>query len=256
MTRDGKFPVEEYLITRAFHQDAMVWLGSPAPHHRRRQPEITAPAAGLATLRITKDGQMPDSDASPTSQTAHRGGFWTFWTTLPGILTGVAALLTAIVGLITVLNRPGRDRSVTANDKATPTASSSAPEPGATPSSSPVGVLAKGHLAMRSPDDADLEKGLVGSGVSGGDLYLYCSGIDCLLNPMSSLMTVTEGRGDKASCTAALRSRRDGAVHLQQLRAGQILCVQTADGHIGALENLGLPGVGSTEFTFDYTLFR
>jgi hypothetical protein len=208
--------------------------------------------------RIHKDGQMPDSDSSPTSQTAHRGGFWTFWTTLPGILTGIAALVTAIVGLITVLNRPGRERNITANDKTVPMPSSSASaEPRATSSASPEGVFAKGRLTMKSPDGADLEKGLVGSAVTGGgDLYLYCSGVDCILNPMSSLMTVTEGPGDKASCASALRSRRDGAVRLQQLKAGQILCVQTADGHIGALEVRGLPGVGSIEFAFDYTLFR
>jgi hypothetical protein len=199
---------------------------------------------------------MPDSDASPTSQTARHGGFWTFWTTLPGILTGVAALLTAIVGLVTVLNRTGRERSVAANDKVMPIPSSST-EPRATSSSPPEGVFAKGRLTMKSPDGADLEKGLAGSAVTGGaDLYLSCSGVDCLLNPMSSLMSVTEGPGDKASCTSALRSRRDGAVRLQQLRAGQVLCVQTSDGHIGALEILGLPGVGSTEFAFDYTLFR
>lgn len=200
---------------------------------------------------------MPDPNPSPTSQPTRPGGFWMFWTTLPGILTGVAALLTAIVGLITMLNRPGRERNVTANDKPNPTPISSTPGPRATSTSSPEGVFAKGRLTMKSPDGADLEKGLVGAAVSGGeDLYLYCSGVDCLLNPMSSLMSVTEGAGDKASCTSALRSRRDGAVRLQQLKAGQILCVQTADGHIGALEILGLPGVGSIEFTFDYTLFR
>lgn len=200
---------------------------------------------------------MPDSNSSPTSQTANRGGFWTFWTTLPGILTGVAALITASVGLITLLNRPGRERNITANDKTIPMPSSSTSAPSATSSAPPAGVFAKGRLTMKSPDGADLEKGLAGSAVTGGgDLYLYCSGVECLLNPMSSLMTVTEGPGDKASCASALRSRRDGTVRLQQLRAGQILCVQTADGHIGALEILGLPGVGSTEFVFDYTLFR
>ena len=207
--------------------------------------------------RIAKDGQMPDSDSSPTSLAARRGGFWMFWTTLPGILTGVAALLTAIVGLITMLNRPGRERNVTANDKLIPTPSSSTSGPRATSSSPREGVFASGRLTMKSPDEADLEKGLVGSAVTAGaDLYLYCTGVDCLLNPMTSLMSVTEGPGDKTSCTSALRSRRDGAVRLQQLKTGQILCVQTADGHIGAIEILGLPGVGSTEFAFDYTLFR
>jgi len=33
-------------------------------------------------------------------QTGGAGRFWSFWTTLPGILTGVAAVLTAIIGLV------------------------------------------------------------------------------------------------------------------------------------------------------------
>jgi hypothetical protein len=200
---------------------------------------------------------MPDSDTStsPTSQAARRGGFWMFWTTLPGILTGIAALITASVGLITVLNRPGRERSTSANDKTIPAQSNATPGPMVKSSASPDSVFAQGRLTMKSPDGADLEKGLVGS-VGGEDLYLHCSGVDCLLNPMGSLMTVMDGPGDKASCTAALRSRREGALPLDRTRVGQTLCIQTTDGHVGTLEILGLPGVGSIEFAFSYTLFR
>ena len=196
---------------------------------------------------------MPESDSSPGAQSARRSGFWTFWTTLPGILTGIAAVITASVGLITMLNRPGRERSVTANDRAIPAQGNPRAEPTPTSSSVPPGVFSQGRLTMKSPDGADLENGIAGSG---GDLYLYCSGIECLLNPMSSLMSVTEGPGDKASCIAALRSRRDGAVGLQDLRVGQILCIQTPEGHVGSLKIVSLPGVGSIEFIFDYILFR
>ena len=198
---------------------------------------------------------MPDSDTSPTSQAARRGGFWMFWTTLPGILTGIAALVTASVALITALNRPRPERGVAATDKAIPTQSNPASGPMVKSSAPPDGVFAQGRLTMKSPDGADLEKGLVGS-VTGEDLYLHCSGVECLLNPMGSLITVMDGPGDKASCTAALRSRRDGALSLQRSRVGQTLCIQTTEGHVGALEILGLPGVGSIEFTFSYTLFR
>lgn len=196
---------------------------------------------------------MPDSDSSRGSQAPRPGGFWTFWTTLPGILTGIAALITASVGLITALNRSGRERTVAPSDK--PASAQSAPvsQPAPTPSVPPQGVLAQGRITMKSPDGADLENGIAGKG---GDLYLYCSGIECLLNPMSSLLSVTDGPGDKASCAAALRSRREGAVRLQDLKVGQMLCVQTAKGHIGSLKIVGLPGVGSIEFVFDYTLFR
>ena len=39
--------------------------------------------------------RMPD-EPSPD----RKGGFLAFWTTLPGILTGLAALITAIVGAV------------------------------------------------------------------------------------------------------------------------------------------------------------
>lgn len=196
---------------------------------------------------------MPESEPTSGSPAARRSAFWT---TLPGILTGIAAVITASVGLITILTRPGRERSGTSADK--PAATSSAPrsEPVATPSSPTAGVFAQGRITMRSPDNADLEKGLAGTGVTGEDLYLYCSGTDCLLNPMSSLMSVTDGPGDKASCAATLASRREGALRLQDMKTGEVLCIQTSDAHIGSLKILGLPGVGSNEFVFSYTLYR
>lgn len=199
---------------------------------------------------------MSGSDPTPGSQAARRGGFWTFWTTLPGILTGFAAVVTAIVGLITLLNGLGGEQNNTGGNQVVPGRSISTSGPPTTSNSPSDGVFAQGRLTMKSPDDADLEKGVVGPGVSGGDLYLYCSGVDCILNSMSSLMTTTDGPGKKSSCTAALTSRQDGALYLRQLRTGETLCVQTADGHIGALRILGLPGVGTIEFVFSYTLWR
>jgi hypothetical protein len=114
---------------------------------------------------------------------------------------------------------------------------------------------------MKSPDDADLEQGVVGLGVSGGDLYLYCSGQQCLLNAIGSgLMTTTDGPGNKSACTAALNSRHDLTLDLTQLstakRLEKTLCVQTKESRIGALRILGVPGVGTAEFVFSYTLWR
>jgi len=215
-------------------------------------------AGALPPTPTAKDDHMSGSDPTPGSQAARRGGFWTFWTTLPGILTGFAAVITAIVGFITLLNGLGGERNNTGANQGVPGQGQSISTSGpTTASSSPSnGVFIQGRLTMKSPDDADLEKGVVGPGVSGGDLYLYCSGVDCLLNSMSSLLTATEGPGTKSSCTAALTSRHDQALDLRQLRKGETLCVQTADGHIGALRILGLPGVGTIEFVFSYTLWR
>jgi hypothetical protein len=204
---------------------------------------------------------MSGSDPTPGSQKARRSGFVTFWTTLPGILTGSAAVITAIVGLITLLNglgggqHNGGQHNGTANQVPVEIASSSGPATASSHLSNGIYVQ-RNRFAMKSPDDADLETAVVGSGLSRGDLYLYCSGTQCLLNAMSSLMTATEDRGTKSSCIAALSSRHDQALDLGNLRTGETLCVQTQEGHVGALRILGLPGVGTIEFTFSYILWN
>ena len=199
---------------------------------------------------------MSGSDPVPRSQDTGRGGFWTFWTTLPGILTGTAALLTAIVGVLTLSNGSAVERGNPAVDSASPAAASPGAEAPTSPPDLPsAGIFAQGQLTMRSPDSADLEAGLVGTSPPGYDLYLHCTGVSCILNAMSSLLTVADGASDKAACMDALRARRDQALYLTELREGQALCVQTADGHVGSLRILGLPGVGSIEFVFSYTLW-
>lgn len=200
---------------------------------------------------------MSDSDPAPSSGSNGGGGFRVFWTTLPGILTGCAALLTAVAGLVTLLNGsagdPGdRPIATVAPAPATPPAANAA-SPADSASS---GVFAHGRLTMRSPDSADLETGLVGSSPPGYDLYLHCSGVDCILNAMSSLLTVADGATDRTSCVAALSARRDQALYLTNLRTGQTLCLQTADGHVGSLRIVELPGAGSINFVFSYTLWR
>jgi len=92
--------------------------------------------------------------------------------------------------------------------------------------------------------------------LSSVDLYLYCSGTQCLLNAMRSLMTTIDGTGAKSSCIAALSSRHDQALDLGHLRTGETLCIQTEEGHVGALRILTLPGAGTIEFTFSYTLWN
>jgi hypothetical protein len=211
---------------------------------------------------------MSGNDAQPGSQAPRRGGFWTFWTTVPGILTGIAALVTAVVGLITVLhgfggganNAGASDHASGLPSQAASLQTPSASGPTAASSNQPQGVFVQGTLRMKSPDDADLEQGVVGLGVSGGDLYLYCSGQECLLNAIGSgLMTTTDGSADKSACTAALNSRHDQVLDLPQLRTakrlGRTLCVQTEESRIAALQILGVPGVGTPEFAYSYTVW-
>jgi len=200
---------------------------------------------------------MSGSDPTPGSQAPRRSGFLTFLTTLPGILTGSAAVITAIVGLITLLNGLGGGQNNNGANQAGPEQIRSTSGPTTASSRLSNGVfIQRSRFTMKSPDDADLETGVVGSGLSGVDLYLYCSGTQCLLNAMRSLMTTIGGPGTKSSCIAALGSRHDQALDLGHLRTGERLCIQTQEGHVGAVRILGLPGVGATEFTFSYTLWN
>ena len=209
------------------------------------------------------------ADPDPAHPAGSRG-FWAFWTTMPGILTGVAALVTAIVGLITLLNSLDEDgndpvssgspsqavASTTSPDQDVASTTSQSQITATTGSSSQTGgVLAQRQLTMKSPELADLEKGVVGSTISGGDLYLYCSG-SCLLNAMGGQLTTVENAGNKSECAAALSSRQEQALDPSALNEDEVLCVQTSDGHIAALRILGLPGGGTGEFVFSYTLWR
>jgi hypothetical protein len=203
-----------------------------------------------------------------------RGEFRAFWTTLPGVLTGVAAVLTAVVALLTLWG--GGDDADTAPAPASTAAERSTPgdaESGggdsgggsatdtpaarATPPSS-ADVLAQGELTMRTPEDADLERGLVGASVDGADLYLFCDAGTCLLTNMGSgqLLTTAPGPVDRAGCVSALRMRQDGALRLSQVPPGWWLCLQTSEGHIAAVEPTHLPDVGAVELSLRYTVWR
>jgi hypothetical protein len=108
---------------------------------------------------------MSGSNPAPGSQAARRGGFWTFWTTLPGILTGLAALVTAIVGLLALFNGGGgRQSNAPASGSAlglpnqgSPQTTSTSTQAAAT-SRLPGGVFSNGKIRMKSPDDADPKK--------------------------------------------------------------------------------------------------
>src|SRR5262249_42624030 len=184
--------------------------------------------------------------------------------------TGTAAIITAIVGLITLLsNLGGNAKGALSVDQTSnspsPAVVTTTPWSRTTPTSSspttssplPDGVLVQSQLTMRSPDEADLEKGIVGPTIREADLYLYCSGGRCALNAVGSgIMSTINGLANKSTCIAALSSRNDNGMETSRLNKGDTLCIQTNDGHVGALQILGLPGVGTMEFSFSYTLWR
>src|SRR2546423_7306305 len=92
---------------------------------------------------------MPDEPSSD-----RRSGFLAFWTTLPGILTGLAALLTAIVGAVGLWKSQGGGNSGTSSESLVATSTA---ETGAS------GGATGGHgrLTLVRNDSADLERGQI-----------------------------------------------------------------------------------------------
>jgi hypothetical protein len=203
------------------------------------------------------DESGPPDDHKP----AGRGRFWTFWTTLPGILTGVAALITAMISLFTVFHTSGHGLSGTAASTRTTRFMPSSESTSATAlvSQAP-GVLAQGQLSQRPGENADLEGGRVGNGVASGDLSLLGNGVGGGVYELTSLggplAPLDGGTVDKAACTAALNAHSDGYEYLSQFHVGSALCVDTSKNHVAALRIISLPGVGDSRFVYDYTVWQ
>ena len=189
---------------------------------------------------------------TPTSEAEGKGkGFLAFWTTLPGILTGVAAVLTAIVGLITVLHS-GSSGSSTAS----PSGQASVTTSAATQSTpSPVaGVLAQGRLAMTRGDSGDLERGVIeistNSDVTFGPEvtpFLHAAG--------TAFLAPTQGPASKGACTTALGARHDAFESLPRLDT-KLICVSTNEGHVAVVRIVSLPGVGSAQLVLESTVWQ
>jgi hypothetical protein len=183
-----------------------------------------------------------------------RGGFWAFWSTLPGVLTALAALVTAVVGLGSLFIGSG-DRTnapSTSRGAVPPTASSPSGASSGDRSTGGLaqGMLTQGRLTMAEGDTADLEHGLVGQPPS-DDLLFYTHDF---IN--SAGMAPAPEQADKATCVSALSTRHDTVKDVTQLSVGSLLCLQTADGHVAALRIDSLPGPGAPDVAFTYTVWR
>jgi hypothetical protein len=195
---------------------------------------------------------MPEEDAGKVT----KGGFLAFWTTLPGILTGVAAVITASLGLATFLhsNKPSVRAAVTPSTDTQPAATTVATS--ATGAAAGAAILAHGRLSLRRGDEADLETGVIENSLS----------TDLSFGPESTPWLHTAGGGDsffapvpgeptKARCVSALTHRRDPFEELPDLGTRWV-CVSTNEGHVAAVEILALPGVGNSELRLAYTVWR
>ena len=184
---------------------------------------------------------MPDEPSSD-----RKGGFLAFWTTLPGILTGVAALITAIVGAIGLWKSQSDGNSTgSANQPVTVTS--------ATKTGTSSGHVARGRLSLVRGDSADLERGQIGNSTN-ADVIFGPESTPTLLPAASAFLAPAQARPTKQSCTSALGARHDTSEIVSQLDTNRI-CVSTTEGHVAVVRIISAPGVGSAKLVLRYTVW-
>jgi hypothetical protein len=184
---------------------------------------------------------MPDE---PSSE--RRGGFLAFWTTLPGILTGVAALITAIVGAIGLWRSQSDGNSAGSTNQ--PVTATSAAQTGTSS-----GHVARGRLSLVRGDWADLERGQVGNSTD-ADVTFGPGTTPTLLSAGSAFLAPAQARPTKRSCTTALRARHDTSEIVSELDTNRVR-VSTTEGHVAVARIISAPGVGSAKLVLGYTVW-
>jgi len=202
----------------------------------------------------------PSSDSDDNGNS----GFLTFWTTLPGILTGVAAVITAIVGLVTLLSSVGNDSKRPAATvgpaQVTTTAPSSTTAPAAeattqstTRQANPGEALSHGRLEMMRGDYADLERGVTEASAN-ADLIFGPESTPHLFGTASASLAPSRGRPTKRACASALSTRNDPFVILPQLNTN-LICVSTTEGHVALVRITSVPGAETAPLRLLYTVW-
>jgi hypothetical protein len=185
--------------------------------------------------------------------------FVAFWTTLPGILTGVAALITAIIGLATLVHSwNGTSQTAAPPQTSVPATNSVSATPESTGSMTSgqeaTGTVESGPLALRRGDAADLEHGLVGFSATEDVMFgpestpsLHAAGT-AFLAPIQTIPS-------KSACRRALSGRRDAVEAIPDL-SSRWICVSTTEGHVASVEIVRAPGVGTAELDLKYTVWE
>jgi hypothetical protein len=177
--------------------------------------------------------------------------FLAFWTTLPGILTGLAALISAVVGGIALWKTQsgGGDNSPTAAPR-TVTLSSTVGAGSRQGKISP--FLASGRLSLFRGDSADLERGRIGESTE-ADLSFGPESTPTLRAAATASLAAVDKRPTKPACIAALHRRGDSSEVVSRIET-KWTCVSTTDGNVGVMRILKV--VASVEVVLDYVVWR
>jgi hypothetical protein len=164
-----------------------------------------------------------------------------FWTTVPGILTGLAALVTALVaaGALFLGNSDDAAGNAAAGSGAGDVSSagdggrSDPPASSGGATSGPATASQRGspgsdtsQVELLAGDYFDIDAGVQGNNrVTGSDLVwnnvLSLNGVRNAIVPAET---------DEAGCVAALQTRSDGVVPADQVARGAVVCLTTDAG--------------------------
>jgi hypothetical protein len=199
--------------------------------------------------------------ADPDGKRTNGGGFLAFWSTLPGVLTGVAAVLTAVIGLVGLWRSFDDGTDAPTRPEVAPATTSATTSATTTDASDPpeAGVLAEGRLTMDADAGiANLKRKRVSSSDADADLWLNAPGNPdsaTLYSPYGGLLSRADGASDKPACVAALTARAQDTIPFVDLPAGSTVCLRTGSGAIAAIRLLSVPEIGSPRLVLEYTLW-
>jgi hypothetical protein len=184
-----------------------------------------------------------------------------FWTTLPGILTGLAALVTALVAAGALVLGNDHDAaghavagsgagavSSAADGDRDQAPSSSGPSSSGRAAASPAGDRAA--VRLLAGDYFDVDAGVQGdNGLTGSDLVW--NGV-LSLNGVRNAIVPAET--DETGCTATLRTRSDRVLSADQVSRGAVVCLITDAGAV-VLARVAPPDVDGS-LTLTLTVWR
>ena len=162
------------------------------------------------------------------------------------MLTGLAALLTALVGVagfVHGLNLLGS------------TGSGGVQQSPVTQPSPAVGVLSQGRASLGPDMQIDLVHGITGTNVPGADLTRV-GDTDSFIEALQGFLAPASGTVSRQSCVAVLNSRHDIYEKLADLEVGSSVCLQGGGGRIGSFTVVSLPSAGDDQVVFTYLVWR
>jgi len=171
-----------------------------------------------------------------------------FWGTLPGLITALATLLTAIVGAFVLLrpDDPDPPSTATAGVEGAPSTTSTA----SSPTPLPTWENGEGQFVMTPGMFADLDTGTFGTGPS-EDAELYWDPEEGALKTLSASSALIEGHPTAnfiITCQGMLEDVRGGVLPVVGLEPGDPMCARTDRGAIASLAVDGVDlGAGTPE---------